>query len=151
MIKDGLTDAFNNYHMGITAENVAKQYSLTREEQDLFAAQSQQRAAAAIRDGAFKDEISPVSVAGRKGVTVVSEDEYPKPDTTLDTLAKSQASAWSEGQEPPSLRIAQRISCSLQRENARAVLRRMVPSEAGPAAGGWGEPKPEQVFSSRPG
>ena len=72
MLKDGLTDAFNNYHMGITAENIVKKYSLTREEQDMFAAESQAKAAAAIKDGAFKDEIVPVSVPGRKGPTIVS-------------------------------------------------------------------------------
>jgi len=88
MIKDGLTDAFHKYHMGITAENVAKQYSLTREEQDEFAARSQQKTGAAIKEGAFKDEIVPVSVPGRKGPTVISEDEYPKPDTTAESLSK---------------------------------------------------------------
>jgi len=88
MIKDGLTDAFHKYHMGITAENVAKQYSLTREEQDEFAAKSQQKTGAAIKEGAFKDEIVPVSVPGRKGPTVISEDEYPKPDTTAESLSK---------------------------------------------------------------
>jgi len=88
MIKDGLTDAFHKYHMGITAENVAKKYSLTREEQDEFAARSQQKTGAAIKEGAFKDEIVPVSVPGRKGPTVISEDEYPKPDTTAESLSK---------------------------------------------------------------
>lgn len=88
MIKDGLTDAFHKYHMGITAENVAKKYSLTREEQDEFAARSQQKTGAAIKEGAFKDEIVPVSVPGRKGPTIVSEDEYPKPDTTAESLSK---------------------------------------------------------------
>ena len=88
MIKDGLTDAFHKYHMGITAENVAKKYSLSREEQDAFAAESQRKAGAAVKDGYFKEEIVSVSVPGRKGATVVSEDEYPKPDTTLETLAK---------------------------------------------------------------
>lgn len=88
MIKDGLTDAFHKYHMGITAENVAKKFSLSREEQDEFAAKSQQKTGAAIKEGAFKDEIVPVSVPGRKGPTIVSEDEYPKPDTTVESLAK---------------------------------------------------------------
>jgi len=88
MIKDGLTDAFHKYHMGITAENVAKKYDLSRQEQDEFAALSQQKAGAAIKDGYFKDEIVPVSVPGRKGPTIVTEDEYPKPDTTVETLAK---------------------------------------------------------------
>jgi len=88
MIKDGLTDAIHKYHMGITAENVAKKYDLSRQEQDEFAALSQQKAGAAIKDGHFKDEIVPVSVPGRKGPTIVTEDEYPKPDTTVETLAK---------------------------------------------------------------
>ena len=88
MIKDGLTDAFHNYHMGITAENVAKKYELTRQQQDEFAANSQQKCAVAIKDGCFKDEIVPVSVPGRKGPTIVTEDEYPKPDTTSESLAK---------------------------------------------------------------
>ena len=88
MIKDGLTDAFHKYHMGITAENVAKKYTLSREEQDAFAAESQRKAGAAVKDGHFKEEIVSVSVPGRKGATIVSEDEYPKPDTTLETLAK---------------------------------------------------------------
>merc|ERR1740131_692536 len=86
MIKDGLTDAFHQYHMGITAENVANKYSLSREEQDSFAATSQQKAGKAIAEGFFKDEIVPVSVPGRKGETIVSEDEFPKPDTTVESL-----------------------------------------------------------------
>ena len=64
----------------------------------------------------------------------------------LDKIAKSQSAAWNEGQEPSSLRIAQRISCSLQRENARAVLRRLAPPASRPAAGGWGEPELEGVL-----
>ena len=97
MIKDGLTDAFHNYHMGVTAENVAKQYSLSREEQDHFAAQSQQKAGEAIKDGCFKEEIVPVSVPGRKGPTLVTEDEYPKPDTTAESLARLRAAFLRDG------------------------------------------------------
>lgn len=97
MIKDGLTDASHNYHMGITAENVAKQYSLSREEQDDFAARSQQKAGEAMKDGCFKDEIVPVSVPGRKGPTLVTEDEYPKPDTTAESLAKLRAAFVRDG------------------------------------------------------
>ena len=66
--------------------------------------------------------------------------------SVLDKLAKAQSAAWAEGQEPSSLRIAQRISCTLQRENARAVLRRLVPPELSPAVGGWGEPEVEGVI-----
>lgn len=97
MIKDGLTDAFHKYHMGITAENVAKKYSLTREEQDEFAAGSQQAAGQAVREGWFREEIVPVSVPGRKGPTLVTEDEYPKPDTTAESLAKLRPAFVKDG------------------------------------------------------
>ena len=97
MIKDGLTDAFHKYHMGITAENVAQQFSLSREEQDEFAARSQQAAGVAVKEGAFKEEIVPVSVPGRKGATLVSEDEYLKPDTTVESLAKLRPAFIKDG------------------------------------------------------
>ena len=86
MIKDGLWDAFNGYHMGNTAENVARKWQLTREEQDAFAAASQQKAEAAQKAGKFKDEIVPVTIKGRKGDTVVDSDEYPKHGTTVESL-----------------------------------------------------------------
>ena len=86
MISDGLWDAFNDYHMGITAENIAKKFHISREDQDKLALTSQQRAAAAIKAGKFSDEIVPVTVKGRKGDTVVSVDEFPR-ETTLETLA----------------------------------------------------------------
>ena len=76
MIKDGLTDVFNGYHMGITAENLAEQYQMTRDAQDAFAAASQQKASAARAEGRFADEIAPVTVKGRKGDTIVDQDEY---------------------------------------------------------------------------
>jgi acetyl-CoA C-acetyltransferase len=88
MVKDGLWDAFNDFHMGITAENVAKAYGLDRAAQDAFALASQQKAAAARSGGRFKDEIVPVTVKGRKGDVIVSEDEYIRPDTTSEGLAK---------------------------------------------------------------
>ncbi len=89
MVADGLWDVFNDYHMGITAENVAKQYGISREEQDAFAAESQGKAARALASGRFADEIVPVQVPGKKGaVTVVDTDEYPRPDTTAEKLAK---------------------------------------------------------------
>ena len=88
MLKDGLIDAFHGYHMGVTAENVAKQWQITREDQDAFAAHSQQKAEAAQKAGRFKDEIVPVTIATRKGDVVVSDDEYPKHGTTIDTLTK---------------------------------------------------------------
>ncbi len=88
MVKDGLWDAFNNYHMGTTAENVARQWQITREEQDKFAVASQNKAEAAKKAGKFKDEIAPVTIKGKKGDTVVDTDEYIKDGTTIDGIAK---------------------------------------------------------------
>jgi len=88
MIKDGLWDAFNGYHMGNTAENVAQRWQITREQQDQVAMRSQSRAEAAQKAGRFKDEIVPVKIAGRKGDVVIENDEYPKHGTTMETLAK---------------------------------------------------------------
>ena len=88
MIRDGLWDAFNDYHMGVTAENIAKKFNLTREEQDQLAAESQQKAEKAKKEGRFKDEIVPVEVKGRKGkVTVVDEDEYIKEGVTAEGIS----------------------------------------------------------------
>ncbi|SME91882.1 acetyl-CoA acetyltransferase [Tistlia consotensis] len=97
MIKDGLWDAFNGYHMGNTAENIAKQWQITRDEQDAFAAASQQKAEAAQKAGRFKDEIVPVTIKGRRGDTVVEADEYPKHGTTVETLAKLRPAFDKEG------------------------------------------------------
>ncbi|MDM7946961.1 MAG: acetyl-CoA C-acetyltransferase [Oceanibaculum nanhaiense] len=97
MIKDGLWDAFNGYHMGNTAENVAKQWQISREQQDEFAASSQQKAEAAQKSGRFKDEIVPVTISGRKGDTIVDADEYPRHGTTMDTLAKLKPAFEKEG------------------------------------------------------
>jgi acetyl-CoA C-acetyltransferase len=88
MIKDGLWDAFNGYHMGTTAENVARQYQITRAEQDAFAVASQNKAEAARKAGRFKDEIAPVTIKGRKGDVVVDTDEYIKDGVTIDSIAK---------------------------------------------------------------
>src|SRR5947209_6339727 len=88
MIKDGLWDAFNGYHMGTTAENVAKQYQITRAQQDEFAVASQNKAEAAMKSGRFKDEIVPITIKSRKGDIVVDKDEYPKAGVTLDSMAK---------------------------------------------------------------
>ena len=88
MIKDGLWDAFNGYHMGNTAENVATRWQITREQQDEFAARSQAKAEKAQHDGRFKDEIVPVVVKTRRGETVVDADEHPKHGTTVEILAK---------------------------------------------------------------
>jgi len=97
MIKDGLWDAFNNCHMGITAENVNEQWGNTREEQDELALRSQQRAAAAIKEGRFKDEIVPVVVKTRKGETVFDTDEFVRPDTTMEALAKLKGAFKKDG------------------------------------------------------
>jgi acetyl-CoA C-acetyltransferase len=88
MIKDGLWDAFNGYHMGNTAENVAQRWQITREQQDEFAARSQAKAEKAQKDGRFRDEIVPVTVKSRRGDTVVDTDEHPKHGTTVEVLAK---------------------------------------------------------------
>jgi len=87
MIRDGLWDAFNGYHMGTTAENVAKEFQITREQQDAFAVASQNKAEAAKKAGKFKDEIAPVTVKGRKGDTVVDTDEYIRDGATLEAMA----------------------------------------------------------------
>jgi acetyl-CoA C-acetyltransferase len=88
MIKDGLWDAFNDYHMGITAENVAEQYGITREMQDEMALASQKNAVAAIKDGSFKKEIIPVTIKTKKGEIVIDTDEFPREGTTAEGLAK---------------------------------------------------------------
>jgi acetyl-CoA C-acetyltransferase len=88
MIKDGLWDAFNGYHMGTTAENVAELFQISRADQDAFAATSQQKAAVAQASGNFKDEIVPVTVHSRKGDIIVDTDEHPKASTTAESLAK---------------------------------------------------------------
>ena len=87
MIKDGLTDVFNGYHMGITAENLAEQYQVTRSDQDNFAVASQNKAEAARAEGRFKDEIAPVTVKSRKGETIVDQDEYIRAGATLDGVS----------------------------------------------------------------
>jgi acetyl-CoA C-acetyltransferase len=97
MLRDGLMDAFHGYHMGNTAENVAQKYQLTRQEQDEFAANSQRKAGEAMAAGRFKDEIAPVTVKSRKGDVIVTEDEYPKPGTTADVLAKLRPAFNKEG------------------------------------------------------
>jgi acetyl-CoA C-acetyltransferase len=97
MIKDGLWDAFNGYHMGNTAENVARQWQITRQQQDEFAVRSQNKAEAAQKAGRFKDEIVPVTVKGRKGDVVVDADEHPKHGTTLDAISKLRPAFAKDG------------------------------------------------------
>jgi len=97
MIKDGLWDAFNGYHMGNTAENVARQWQITRQQQDEFAVASQNKAEAAQKGGRFKDEIAAVTVKTRKGDVIVDADEYPKHGTTLDAITKLRPAFNKEG------------------------------------------------------
>ena len=97
MIKDGLWDAFNGYHMGETAENVAEKWQITRDQQDEFAAKSQQKAEAAQSAGRFKDEIAPVTIKTRKGDVVVDSDEYPKQGVTAEGLGKLRAAFKKDG------------------------------------------------------
>jgi acetyl-CoA C-acetyltransferase len=97
MIKDGLWDAFNGYHMGNTAENVARQWQITRQMQDEFAVASQQKAEAAQKAGRFKDEITPVKISTRKGDVIVDQDEYPRHGTTLDGVAKLKPAFQKDG------------------------------------------------------
>ncbi|WP_337617190.1 acetyl-CoA C-acetyltransferase [Acidaminococcus timonensis] len=88
MIRDGLWDAFNDYHMGITSENVAEKFGVTREDQDEVACRSQARAIEAIKNGAFKEEIVPVTIKTKKGEKVFDTDEFPREGTTMEVLAK---------------------------------------------------------------
>ncbi len=97
MIRDGLWDAFNGYHMGITAENVAEKWQITREAQDKFATASQNKAEAAQKAGKFKDEIVPVTISGRKGDVIVADDEYIKPGTNIEILAKLRPAFKKDG------------------------------------------------------
>ena len=97
MIIDGLTDAFNNYHMGITAENVAKKWQITREEQDAFAVGSQNKAEAAQKAGKFKDEIVAYTVSTRKGDVIVDQDEYIKHGVTLEGVSKLKPAFIKDG------------------------------------------------------
>jgi len=97
MIKDGLWDAFNGYHMGTTAENVAKKWQITRKQQDEFAVASQNKTEAAMKAGKFKDEITPVTVKTRKGDVVVDTDEFPKSGVTLESISKLRPAFDKEG------------------------------------------------------
>jgi len=97
LIVDGLTDVFNNYHMGVTAENVARRYEISRERQDAFAAESQRKAAAAIGAGHFEREIIPIDVANKQETVQFKVDEYPRDGTTVDTLAKLRPAFLPDG------------------------------------------------------
>ena len=97
MVNDALWDAFNNYHMGITAENICDQWGLTREELDKFAADSQQKAVKAQEEGKFKDEIVPVVIKGKKGDIIVDTDEGPRPGTTAEGIGKLKPAFKKDG------------------------------------------------------
>ena len=97
MVQDGLTDAFHNYHMGITAENIAEKYHLSREEQDEFALASQLKTAEAIKEGRFREEIIPVEVRVKRNKIHFQEDEFPRPDATMEGLAKLKPVFQKEG------------------------------------------------------
>lgn len=97
MIKDGLWDAFNNYHMGITSENVAEKFGVTRQDQDEVSVRSQERAIAAIKSGAFKEEIVPVTIKTKKGEVVFDTDEFPREGTTMEVLAKLRPAFKKDG------------------------------------------------------
>jgi acetyl-CoA C-acetyltransferase len=97
MIKDGLWDAFNGYHMGTTAENVARQWQITRDQQDALAVGSQNKAEAAQKAGRFKDEIVPVTIKTRKGDTIIDADEYPRHGTTLEAVSKLKPAFSKDG------------------------------------------------------
>lgn len=97
IIKDGLTDAFHNYHMGFTAENIANRLSISREEQDTFALQSQRKAVTAQENGYFDDEIAPISIVERRRQFEVTQDEYPKPECTIESLQKLRPAFDREG------------------------------------------------------
>ena len=98
MVRDGLWEIFNDYHMGVTAENLAAEFGISREDQDTFAAESQARTAAAMREGKFADELVPVLVPQRKGDPVpVGQDEHPRPDTTIEALARLKPAFRKDG------------------------------------------------------
>ena len=97
MIKDGLWDVYNDYHMGVTAENIAEKFNLTREEQDQLAVTSQNRAEEAIKSGRFKDEIVPVTIKGRKGDVVIDTDEHPRYGATMEAMAKLKPAFKKDG------------------------------------------------------
>ena len=97
MIHDGLTDAFNHFHMGMTAENIAEQYQISRDTQDAFALRSQQRAVAAIKQGRFVDEIVPVEVQQRRSTVIFAQDEYPRAEATLESLNSLRPAFKKEG------------------------------------------------------
>ena len=97
VINDGLTDVFGNYHMGMTAENIAEKYGISREEQDRFSVHSQKKYAMAARDGLFRNEIVPITVKSRKKESIIDSDEHPRPETTIEDLAKLRTAFKKDG------------------------------------------------------
>ncbi|AKC64016.1 acetyl-CoA acetyltransferase [Clostridium sporogenes] len=97
MIRDGLWESFNDYHMGVTAENIAEQWGITREDQDEFSAKSQQKAEKAVKEGRFKEEIVPVVIKSKKGETVFDTDEFPRFSTTKESLSKLRPAFKKDG------------------------------------------------------
>ncbi|AVP65759.1 acetyl-CoA C-acetyltransferase [Clostridium botulinum] len=97
MIRDGLWESFNDYHMGVTAENIAEQWGITREDQDEFSAKSQQKAEKAVKEGRFKEEIVPVVIKSKKGETVFDTDEFPRFGTTKESLSKLRPAFKKDG------------------------------------------------------
>jgi acetyl-CoA C-acetyltransferase len=126
MIKDGLWDAFNGYHMGNTAENVARQYQITRGQQDEFAVASQNKAEAAQKAGKFKDEIVPVTIKTRKGDIVVSDDEYPRHGATLDSMAKLKPAFEKDGTVTAGTAAVVLMTAKQAAKEGRKVLARIV-------------------------
>ncbi|OGV49472.1 MAG: acetyl-CoA acetyltransferase [Lentisphaerae bacterium GWF2_52_8] len=97
VINDGLTDVFGSYHMGITAENIAEKYGISREEQDGFACQSQKKCSLAVKNGLFREEIVPLSIIDRKKEIIINSDEHPRPETTIESLAKLRTAFKKDG------------------------------------------------------
>ena len=130
MIKDGLWDAYNNYHMGTTAENVNDVWGITREEQDAFAAASQQKAVAARDSGRFDDEIVPVPVKVKKEIVEFKRDEYPKAGTTVESMAKLKG-AFPVGPEGVEDEIVHTFEpAKIHEADARKHVQRVTPGNA---------------------
>lgn len=141
MITDGLWDAFNDYHMGVTAENLAERYGISREQQDAFAAQSQQKAQAAVQAGRFKAEITPISLPQKKGDALVFDtDEQPRPGTDAESLAKLRAAFKKDGSvtagNASSLNDGAAAVLLMSRERAEALGVPVLAQVAGYASSG---------------
>ncbi len=136
MIRDGLWDIFNGYHMGITAENIAERYQITRNDQDIFAASSQNKAEAAIKAGRFKTEIVPVTIKGKKEDTVIDKDEFPRAGVTADSLAKLRPAFKPDGT------VTAANASGINDGAAAVVLMRASEAKKRGPAGAGGNPYP---------